>query len=83
MEPMPNTLMSEREQYLMKLLKRLLRLYEKQRVQLDNATRLIHRLQETCQALQEQLERAEANHATEITTTDIFCGAAIDELLAG
>lgn len=71
------------ERRLLGLLRRLLRHSEKQQVQLDNANRLIRRLREVCQVLQGRLERREADHAATEEASEIFLGAALDELTSG
>lgn len=77
----PIRAVTEREQRLVGLLKRLLRLYEHQRKRVAVLEKLIERLAATCRVLQERLERSEAERASEKTATDCVIGAAIDELL--
>jgi hypothetical protein len=72
---------TEREQRLMDLLKRLLGLYEQQRRRLAQLESLLERLGATSHVLQGRLERSETDRAIENTTTDVVIGAALDELL--
>jgi len=75
--------MTEREEHLAELLRRLLHVNEVLRVQNGDLHELVQQLGREYRAVRDELATACRNHAVEAAAADVFCGAAIDELLAG
>lgn len=73
----PGQAMTQREQELVALLRRLLRLCDIKQTRIDQLEELLARLNDTCCQLQGRLEAVEQAHAA----ADYLLGTAMDDLL--
>lgn len=74
--------MTEHEQKLLVLLKRLLRDNEDLHAQNDRLNVVVQWLGPECRSLKREFERRLQDDAAERTAADVFLGAAMDQLLA-
>jgi hypothetical protein len=74
--------MSPREQRLIGLLRRLLRVSDDLRAQNEYLRALVRQLGHEHRAVRDELAKARGDHAAEAAAADVLCGAAMDELLA-